>query len=398
MSSNDERAGEALPAHVRTAVIETFDRHAAQCRGGMQFSVYRAGEPVLRLCAGVAGVRGDTSARSWGPDTLAVVFSGTKGLVATIAAMAVGAQLLDVEAPVSRYWPEFAAAGKESVTVAHVLSHTVGLPYVDPDPSLDAQNRPREGEGKWAFLDSRAMAAILAGQRPQWEPGTAIAYHGVTYGYLMSEIILRATGRSVAQWLREDLAEPFGLDLHLGLVAEDEDRVAPIIQAPGYRVAPQVTDPQRRDVIDRMYASLLSPSLLMNSREFHAGELAAGGAIATADAMAKLYSLLVTPGHLGGGIVATEALEVATSPRASGTDCLTDRPLDFGLGYELAEPTGTYGPVSRAFGHSGAGGSIHGAWPEHGLGFSFLTNEMLSDAADRRAKDLLEALAGMRTS
>ncbi len=386
---------EALPGHVRDAVEETFARHASRCRGGMQFSVYREGEPVLRLFAGVAGRSGDASARPWGPHTLAVIFSGTKGLVATIAAKAVGEGLLDVDAPVSRYWPEFAVAGKESVTVAQVLSHTVGLPYLDPDPSLDADGRPLEGEEQWVFLDSRAMAAILAGQRPLWEPGTKVAYHGVTYGYLMSEIILRATGRSVAEWLREDLAEPHGLDLHLGLPAEDEERVAPIFQTAGYTVAPHVTDPRRRTIIDRMYASLLSPTLPMNSREFHASELAAGGGIGTADSIAKLYSLLVTPGRLGGGIVAPEALEAALQTRSAGLDCLTDRPLQFGLGYELADQLDSYGPVDRAFGHSGAGGSIHGAWPDQGLGFSFLTNEMLTDDVDRRAKDLLAALAGV---
>ncbi|WP_181778551.1 MULTISPECIES: serine hydrolase domain-containing protein [Brevibacterium] len=392
--SNEGPAAEALPARVRKAVVETFDRHAARCCGGMQFSVYRAGEPVLQLSAGVAGRRGDTSAKPWGPRTLTVFFSGTKGLVAMIAAKAAGEGLLDVDAPVCEYWPEFAAAGKDTATVAHVLDHTVGLPYVDPDPSLDADGRPQEGEAKWAFLDSRRMAAILAGQRPLWEPGTKIAYHGVTYGYLMSEIILRTTGRTVARWLREDLVEPLGLDLHLGLPAADEDRVAPIIQMPGYSVAPEVRDPERRAVIDRMYASLLSPSLPMNSREFHAAELAAGGGIGTADSLARLYSLLVDPDRPGGSIIDPEALEQAVRTWSEGTDCLNDRGLRFGLGFELADAKGTYGPVSSAFGHSGAGGSLHGAWPDVGLGFSFLTNEMLSDDVDTRAKDLLAALAG----
>lgn len=361
----------------------------------MQFSVHHAGNPVVQMYAGVAGKLTDTSKRPWDERTLAVLFSGTKGLVAMIAAKAVGEGALNVDAGVGEYWPEFAVNGKEAVTVAQVLAHTVGLPYVDPDPSLDADSHPRTDEGRWAFTDSRAMAALLAQQTPLWKPGTKVAYHAVTYGYLMSEIILRATGRSVAQWLHEDFAQPYGLDLHLGLPVEDEARVAPIFQAPGYSISTYLkNDPVRRAVIDRMYASLLAPSLPMNTREFHAAEVSAGGGIGHADAMAELYSLLVMPGHLGGGIIAPEAMEAAVHTRSGGLDVLNDRPLHFGLGFELADSLGTFGPVATAFGHSGAGGSLHGAWPDHGLGFSFLSNEMLTENVDSRAKDLLDALAG----
>ncbi|GAA1558860.1 serine hydrolase domain-containing protein [Brevibacterium picturae] len=395
MEVDEGRADGLLRAGVLDHLATVFHRHAAQCNGGMALSVYRAGEPVIALRAGVAGKRADTSARAWDERTLAVFFSGTKGLVATIAAKAAGEGLLDVNAPVAEYWPEFAAADKGAVTVAQVLSHTVGLPYVDPDPSLDSNNQPRAGDEQWTFLDSRAMADILAQQTPLWEPGTKVAYHAVTYGYLMSEIILRATGRSVAQWLHEDFARPYGLDLHLGLSAEDEDRVAPIFQAPGYSISTYLkNDPRRRAVIHRMYASLLAPTLPMNTRAFHAAEVSAGGGIGTADAMAKLYSLLVTPGRLGGGLVTPEAMGQALRTRSEGLDVLNDRPLHFGLGVELADPIGTYGPVDRAFGHSGAGGSLHGAWLDEGLGFSFLSNEMLTENVDRRAKDLLDALAG----
>ncbi|GAA1933153.1 serine hydrolase domain-containing protein [Brevibacterium antiquum] len=395
MEIDEAKADSLLRVGVLDRLAMVFERHAAQCQGGMVFSVYRAGEPIIQLRAGVAGKRGDTSARAWDERTLAVFFSGTKGLVATIAAKAVGEGLLEVETPVAHYWPEFATAGKETVTVAQVLSHAVGLPYVDPDPSLDVNSRPRTDDAQWAFLDSRRMAAILAQQAPLWEPGTKVAYHAVTYGYLMSEIILRATGRSVAQWLHEDLAVPYGLDLHLGLPEEDEDRVASIFQAPGYSISTYLKDdPKRRAIIDRMYASLLAPALPMNTRAFHSAEVSAGGGMGTADAMAKLYSLLATPGRLGGGIVSADAMDNALRTRAEGLDVLNDRPLHFGLGFELADPIGTYGPVERAFGHSGAGGSLHGAWVEEGIGFSFLSNEMLTENVDRRAKDLLQALAG----
>ncbi|MDN5658784.1 serine hydrolase domain-containing protein, partial [Brevibacterium sandarakinum] len=129
MEVDHGRADSLLRTGVLDRLATVFRHHATRCQGGMAFSVYRAGEPLIRLRSGVAGKRGDTSARAWDERTLAVFFSGTKGLVAIIAAKAAGQGLLDVDAPVADYWPEFAAAGKEAVTVAQVLSHTVGLPY-----------------------------------------------------------------------------------------------------------------------------------------------------------------------------------------------------------------------------------------------------------------------------
>lgn len=118
--------------------------------------------------------------------------------------------------------------------------------------------------------------------------------------------------------------------------------------------------------------------------------MASGGGIGTADAMASLYSQLAVPSS---PVVSAVALRRSTATWAEGVDAVNDRPLRFGLGYELADPLGTYGPVTPAFGHSGAGGGLHGAWPDKNIGFSFLTNEMLAEDQDRRAKDLLGALA-----
>lgn len=372
------RESSGLPGEVVERLVDVFAEHLADSEGGMAFSVHRAGRPLLQLHGGTAD---RTSGRPWTADTMAVLFSGTKGLTATLAALLVDRGRLDPEAPVVEYWPEFSAAGKGQVRVHHLLDHTVGLPYVDPDPAGPAQS-----------LDNRLMAERLAAQPTLWEPGTKVAYHASTYGYLLAEVLHRVSGRSVGALLRTELAELYGLDLHLGLAEEEEPRVAPVFRAEGYRISTFLQDdPERRAIVDRMYgSSLTAEEPPFNSRAHHAAELAAGGGIATADAMAHLYSLLISA---DAPILGRETLARATRTWSEGSDAINDRPVRFGLGFELDDPIGTYGPVRPAFGHTGAGGGLHGAWPEQDLAFSFLTNEMRSEDVDRRVKDLLAVLA-----
>ncbi|WP_270264301.1 serine hydrolase domain-containing protein [Kocuria marina] len=360
-------------------VRETFQDHLSRAHGGMSFCVYRDGRPLIRLHGGSFERRtspDEPIERPWDERTLAVMFSGTKGITATLVAMAVDRGLLDVNEPVARYWPEFAAGGKEHVSVAQVLDHTVGLVYTDPEPPA-------------GMLDSSAHAAVLAQQKPLWEPGSKVAYHAVTFGHMVEELLVRVTGHRAGRLLRDHVARPHGLELYLGLPAELEDRVAPVFRAPGYAISTFLEDPQRRAVVERMYGNaLLGEELPANSREFHASGLVSGGGIAGADAIARFYSLVAS-----GELVSPATLETFTRTWSHGRDAVNDRPVAFGLGFEVQDPLGTYGPVERAYGHSGAGGCLHGVWPDARIGFSFHTNEMLSENVDRRAKDLLAALA-----
>ncbi|MDN5820717.1 MAG: beta-lactamase family protein [Brachybacterium sp.] len=358
-------------------LVDTFRGHLAASEGGMAFSVHRAGEPLLQLHGGCAD-RG--SGRPWSADTLAVLFSGTKGLTATLAAQQISRGTLDPQAPIAEYWPEFAAHGKADARVHHVLDHTIGLPYVDPDPASEEQR-----------VDNQLMAARLAAQPTLWEPGTQVAYHAMTYGYLMAEILHRVSGRTISELLRTELAEPYGLDVHLALPEAEEPRVAPIFRSAGYRISTFLDeDPRRRAIVDRMYgSSLTSENPGFNTRLYHSAELAAGGGLGTAEAMARLYSLLADPES---PILPAETRALVTRPWSRGRDAINDRPVRFGLGFELDDPIGTYGPVRPAFGHTGAGGGLHGVWPERGLAFSFLPNEMQSEDVDRRVKDLLDIL------
>ncbi|MGH3425231.1 MAG: serine hydrolase domain-containing protein, partial [Nocardioidaceae bacterium] len=266
---------------------------------------------------------------------------------------------------------------KADVRVHHLLSHTVGLPYVDPEPP-----------GEFPRLDSAANAAVLAEQAPLWTPGERVAYHAMTYGYLLSEVVRRASGKSVGSLVRELLSTPYDLDLYLGTPPEVDPRVARLIRSPDYRISTYLRDdPERRAIVDRMYGTMLTSDDTVNSPRYRRAELAAGSGVGGAPGMARLYDSLVA-----GELVSPGTLAEATATWSQGTDAVNDRPLRFGLGYELADPIGTYGPAEVAFGHSGAGGGRHGAWPDAELGFSFTINELCPEDTDSRAGRLLAAL------
>lgn len=341
---------------------ETFSRHLDAGGGGMAFCVYRQGEPLLRL--GGSGLE---------PDDLTVIFSGTKGLLAAAAARLMERGDLDADAPVAQYWPDFAQAGKEQVRVRHLLSHTAGLPYVEEPPP-----------GRWGPLDSPANAQALAEQAPLWPAGERLAYHPITYGYLVGELLRRITGRTSGQLIRE-LAHDAGpegsaLDLWLGLPEGQHQRVRPVLPADDYAPGADVQDEETARVLDAMYGSTVKVPGFFTSPELYRAELAGAGGIASADALACFYSQLISP---EAGVVGSETLNRATEVWAEGSDALTGSELRFGLGFELYD---------WGFGHSGAGGGLHGAIPEAGIGFSFLTTQMLPSARDVRAQELVEAL------
>ncbi|WIV55041.1 serine hydrolase domain-containing protein [Amycolatopsis nalaikhensis] len=337
-------------------VREAFSAVLARTSGGAAFSVVRRGEVLVELWGGPG----------WTRDTLVVLFSGTKGVVATLMALLTAQGRIDPSSPVKAYWPEFSSG---DARVSHVLSHTVGLPYVAADVS---------------FLDNRANALALASQRPLWTPGTRVAYHAATFGYLCTELIRRVTGRSVGAVLRSLLGD---VDIHLGTPPSEDHRVARLTRSPDYRISTFLHDPRRRRIVEKMYRGLLDADTI-NAASYRRAELAAGGATGTAAAMARLYD------RIRAGLIPAPVLAEATRTWSSGTDAINDRPVHFGLGYELPDPLGTYGPVGVAFGHSGAGGGRHGAWPEAELGFSFTTGELQSEDVDDRGTQLLTALAG----
>ncbi len=362
--------GECDPrfARVREVFAESFSSKLAL---GAAVAVVVDGRPVVDLWGGVAdGAR----QRKWQRDTLVNVFSTTKGFTALCAHRLVDQGLLDLEAPVARYWPELG----HGITVAMLLDHTAGLPAV---------RAPLPPE---ALFDWAAMTGALAAETPWWEPGTAHGYHAVTFGWLLGEVIRRVSGRTVGQYLREEVAR--GLDLHVGFHPELDARCAELKTGP----RPTTPEPTLLERIMMEPASMTArafanpPSLLMpgtvGSRAFRAAELPSVNGHATARAIASLYGSVHE-------LLSRESIARAGSERVSGRDLVLDVPTRFGLGFMLSQPGESFGPNEGSFGHPGMGGSVGFYDPVARLGFGYTMNRMgTATLLDPRARALIDAL------
>ena len=335
----------------------------------------------------VADLRGgwtDTHERQpWSADTLVNVFSVGKGLLAACAARLAGLGLLDPDAPVIRYWPEFGAAGKDAVTVRQALSHQAGLPALrEPLPA---------GSG----LDWRLMTSLLAAEEPWWQPGSGHGYHVNTFGYLAGELIRRITGRSVGEYLRQELAGPLGADVHIGLPTAEHGRVAEFRWPQPDEAAATEGDPVP---LHRMSFSAyfnppdLSGAGVVNTAAWRSAQIPSANAHATAAGIARVYTALAAGGAVPGvRVVTTEALAAATQEQVYGEDLVLARPSRFGLGFQLTHPERQLGNGPRCFGHFGAGGSVGFCDPDARLAVGYVTNQMGPRWRNPRNKALIDA-------
>ncbi|MEF9884452.1 serine hydrolase domain-containing protein [Streptomyces sp. P9-A4] len=380
--------GEVAPGFepVREAFVANFTQHGDI---GAAVCVYWHGRPVVDLWGGVADV--DTG-RPWTRDTLQLVYSATKGATATAAHMLAERGMLDLDAPVAKYWPEFAANGKADIPVRWLLSHQAGLVALDePLPLAEA-------------LAWDPMAAALAAQRPLWTPGTAHGYHGRTWGWLVGEVIRRVSGRSPGRFFADEIAGPLGLDFFIGLPAGERNRVSRMAyQRPAVdltTVAAELVPEELREQVaawrdpnsfsNRAFAVTDPAAIDFDSPEVQAAELPSSNGIGTARALARMYAALI--GEVDGvRLLAPETLASATEEQASGKDQVLVFPSRFSSGYMLpAEGNLMTGP--NAFGHTGRGGSLSFADPRHGVAFGYAMNNIMSGADDVRAAALTEAL------
>jgi CubicO group peptidase (beta-lactamase class C family) len=299
-------------------------------------------------------------------DDLVPIFSGTKGLVAICLLQLIEQGRLVLDEPVATYWPEFSSP---DVLVRHVVSHTAGLAALVPPPELEE------------LLDDERMASRVAAQRPLWPPGERLAYHALTYGWLCSGLVRRIDGRSIGTFFADEVAAPLELELWIGLPAELEPRVAELVRAPGYAVSFAGDD---RSLLEAQYGPLLT-HFPWNRAAFHTAEIPGVNAIGTARSIALLYGGLDR-------ILAPETLTLGRTELSRGLCAITRFPYAFGVGFELQTELGTLGPPANAFGHTGSGGSAHGAWPDERVGFSYTPTELRSFDGDDRARRLLAAL------
>jgi CubicO group peptidase (beta-lactamase class C family) len=271
---------------------------------------------------------------------------------------------------------------KEHLTVAEVMSHRAGLPAV------------RQRLEPAAILDPVRMADLLAAQAPYWPDAGRLAYHALTYGWLCDAIVRRTAGLSTGELFARRIAGPLGLDAWIGLPAEQEHRVS-TLDGSHYTFEMKPVGDADGGYAQLIYENppLFAAPLPWNTAPFHVAEVPAANGIATARSVARYYSCLASGGSLGDVRVWSQAaVEDARAERSRGVDPFSGETCAFGLGFALQTHEAYLGPVADAFGHGGAGGSTHGAWPDAGIGFSYCMNQMRAEETDMRGRNLLAAL------
>lgn len=342
---------------------------------GASFVVVQDGQIVVDLHGGAADAH-----RPWGPETLGVLFSGTKGLIATCLLVLIDRGSLDLQQPVYFYWPEFAAENKQDILVRHIVSHTAGMPGLRVPVQVNE------------IRDFDAMTALLEAQRPFWPAGSQLCYHSLTFGWLCGELVRRIDGRTVGQFFADEIARPLELEVWIGLPHEMESRVCTLTRRDD-------TPPASHFLCDEdvVWAAKANPPLHVGEPTFwndpatHAAEIPAVNGIGTARSMARLYGCLASGGELDGArLVSAATVEQGRACLSRAPDACSGWPFAFGTGFSLQTDAHEFGPPVTAFGHSGAGGSIHGAWPDDRIGFSYLMNDLRDD--QERSDALLRAL------
>ena len=361
---------------VRDAFAANF---AAGREVGASFAATLHGEPVVDLWAGHADA---ARTRPWERDTIVNVFSTTKAMTALCAHMLVDRGQLDLDAPVARWWPEFAEHGKAAITPRQLLSHTAGLAALRA-PLAEA-----------AFFDWSAMTTALAAETPWWEPGAANGYHALTYGFLVGELIRRVDGRTPGTFLREEIARPLAADFHIGLPASEDSRVAEMIPATAAESAAAGAPPPAPGSL--IAAVMGNPPMrpeVANLPAWRRAEIPAANGHGNARSVARIMAALACGGALDGvRLLSRATLARATEEQIYSQDLVLGFPIRWGLGFMLNSPTLPLSPNEHTFGHGGWGGSLGFADLDAGASWSYVMNKMTpGTAGDNRAFPIIQA-------
>ncbi|HEX2391547.1 MAG TPA: serine hydrolase domain-containing protein [Solirubrobacterales bacterium] len=388
-------------APLADALRENF---ASRGELGAAVAVVLDGRPVVDLWGGWAD---EARTRPWARETIVDGFSVGKAMAALCALRLAEHGALDLDAPVAERWPEFGAAGKEAITARMILAHRAGLPAIRRLLPLEA------------IFDWERIATALAAEQPWWEPGSAHGYHVNTFGFLIGEVVRRAAGVGIAEYLRREITGPLDADFGFGLGPEEQARCAEFSFGGGTS-EPTEEDRERalghagtRLLLERAYwnpPGISGTEGTVNTPAWRAAVIPSANGHGTARGVARIYAALLgpvaaDPGAAAGSTAPTGSppatrgplLEPATLAEAiaeasSGADLVLGRPSRFGLGFQLTEPERPLGPNPRAFGHFGAGGSLGFADPDAGLAFAYLMNRGGPRWRSPRNRALLEAL------
>ena len=353
------------------AVCEAFaDNFARRRELGGACCAYHRGEKVADLWG---GIRNERTGEPWERDTMVIVYSTSKGLAAMTLAVAHSRGWLDYDERVCSYWPEFAQRGKERITVRQLLAHQAGLFALD------------EPVGRDVVADLDRLAVVLARQKPAWEPGTRQAYHAITLGFYQSELLRRVDPqhRSLGQFFQDEIASPLGLDVYIRLPESIPNSRLATIAHPGLverllgfplRMALDTLSPHSKIVRALRGSELPEDKQRIYARNF---EVPSGGAVGTARAIARAYSVFATGGRELG--LRPETLELLAAPavapaRGFYDECMKAE-VQFSLGFMKPSPTWPFGSPS-SFGFPGAGGSLGFADPSAGVGYGYVTSRM----------------------
>jgi len=355
---------------VRDAFAANF---AAGREVGASFAVEVGGRRVVDLWGGFAD---RARSRPWQKDTLVNVWSTTKGLAALCIAILVDRGRLSYEQTVASVWPEFAAAGKQDLTIGEMLSHQGGL------AGATTRLEPTD------YADHDAMARLLAAQAPMFETGQS-GYHAMTHGFLAGELVRRAAGRSLGRFFAEAVAGPLGADAWIGLPESEDSRVCEMIAAPAGTPQPLPPHPAARAALANPPIDAAAP----NQRWWRAAEIPAANAQTNARALATIYGMLACGGEAAGRrYLSPETIAEAARTRVHGTDLVLGIPMRWAAGFARNDGA-IYGPNRRAFGHSGWGGSFGCADPDARLSMGYAMNQMYANLrGDPRTLDLIAAV------
>jgi CubicO group peptidase (beta-lactamase class C family) len=368
---------------VRDAFANNFVEHGEV---GATYALHVDGAQVVDLWG---GVRDDTGA-AYDGDTLQIVFSTTKGATAACAHLLAQRGLLDIDAPVVAYWPEFGQAGKEHIPVRWLLSHQAGLPTVDAELT------------RAEVLAWDPLIHALEVQAPYWEPGTLHGYHALTYGHLVGEVVRRVDGRSLGRFFRDEIAEPLGLEFWIGLPEELEPRVAPMIpmdSASGLSIEDLLgADSLMVRALNLNGAFQGDLATTANERDFHAAEIPAANGITNARSLSRMYAGLIggVDGGPSEGLLSTEQIDAARVLQTAGSDQVLSFPgfdieSTIALGFWSTSPFAPMGGAA-SFGHYGAGGSVGFGDAEHRIAAGYVMSKMgLGISVDPRSSALIRA-------
>jgi len=367
--------GQVAPGFERVRRILT--NHAPDVLpGGAGFAAVVDGELVVDLWVGRAG------AVPWSMSTRAVLMSATKGVASAIVARLIELGDIDPDAHVAEYWPEFAQGGKQAITVAEVLSHRSGIVTVPGYKEfMDADGRGWESTSE--------IVRRIESAEPAWEPGSAHGYHGLTFGWLVGELVRRATGSTIGRLVHDELAARFALELELGTGDENLPLVAPVTKTQTRLVGPEELNELNKG--DSLYAQMLlaidgrsvldTADVIFNRRELLSVELAGSNATGTARALAQMYGVLAGDVARGPTWLSPDVIEMVRRERVRGPSQLTGVEERWGLGFQLALDPGPrsgnpWGPHEEAFGHLGLGGQIGFADPVSRVGVGLVRSHL----------------------